>query len=116
MNIEEAKAKILQSVKDGAKVISPAGANYEEYLNTQIELLLSSLIEPIKIQVYSASYPEYGFEKYKKSEVWAIAKVENNWLLTLAGEMNFGLAFGKNQNEIIMLGYTSPDALAEWLG
>ncbi|MDG6100153.1 hypothetical protein EXU34_22085 [Alteromonas sp. ZYF713] len=85
-------------------------------MTAQIAKLKTFLIIPEKARVTSASFKQYDFERYKIGKVWAIAKAENNWLLTLDGEQEFALAFGNDINNLEMLGFSSSDALAEWLG
>lgn len=116
MNKDQAIEKILASIRDGAQVITPQGKVYEEYVKEQTEALLGNVIDPIRVNVVSASFPEYDFDRYKRSEVWAIAKSQTNWLLTLAEENEFALGFGDTAAEMMMLGFSSSDALAEWLG
>jgi hypothetical protein len=114
MTKEETIRKIEASISDGAQLITPKGKTYEEHLKEVTEVLFEHLIEPIEAKVTSACFPEYDFDKYKNSKVWAIANMEKSWLLTLDGENEFALGFGVSANNIMMHGFSSSDAVGEW--
>jgi hypothetical protein len=116
MTESDAISKLLVSFKDEPQVITPKGKTYEDYVEERKESLLNCVIKPVKVKVTSACFPEYYLEKYQSSIVWAISKWEDNWLLTLENENEFALAFGEGKDNIMMLGFSSSDALAEWLG
>jgi 6-phosphogluconate dehydrogenase (decarboxylating) len=114
MTKEEAIRKIEASISDGAQLITPKGKTYEEHLKDVTEVLFEHLIEPIEAKVTSACFPEYDFDKYKNSKVWAIANMGNSWLLTLENENEFALGFGDSADYIMMHGFSSSDAVGEW--
>jgi hypothetical protein len=116
MTESDAISKLLVSFKDDPQVITPKGKTYENYVEERKVGLLDCVIEPQKVKVTSACFPEYYLEKYQSSAVWVIAKWEDNWLFTLESENEFALAFGECKDSIMMLGFSSSDALAEWLG
>ncbi|MBY6189331.1 hypothetical protein KUV22_02770 [Microbulbifer agarilyticus] len=112
----DAVERIRKSIDSGAQVITPKGLIYEKYVESQTQFLLDHVIEPVQAKVTSACFPEYDFENYKNSEVWCIARSGNSWLLHNVNENEFALGFGESEASISMLGFSSPDALAEWLG
>ncbi|WP_226705225.1 hypothetical protein [Microbulbifer elongatus] len=116
MTKQDAIEKIEKSLAGGAQLITPKGKTYEEHLEEACRKLFANLIEPCKVSITSACFPEYDFSKYQNSVVWGIAKSENHWLLTLDKEAEFALGFGEEASNIMMLGFSSPDALGEWCG
>ncbi|MEL4284531.1 hypothetical protein ACE02Y_09010 [Shewanella xiamenensis] len=114
MTKSEAINKIKSSIAEGAQLITPEGKNYEEHLAEVSQVLLAHVIEPIPVVVTSACFPEHDYEKYRKSNVLAIAKKGKSWLLTLESENEFALGFGEKPDNIMMHGFSSPDAIGEW--
>jgi hypothetical protein len=108
--------KLMASFKDEPQVITLKGETYEKFVEERKARLLDRVIKPQKIKVTLACFPENYLAKYPSSVVWAIAKWDESWLLTLESENEFALAFGECKDNIIMLGFSSSDALAEWLG
>ncbi|XPF95299.1 hypothetical protein ACM9HF_04600 [Colwellia sp. RE-S-Sl-9] len=116
MNKSAAIFKINEAISDDSQVITPKGRDYDEYVIEVTDKLIANVIEPVKANVTSACFPEYYLDKYQSSEVWCIAQCKDNWLLTIASENEFALGFGDSPNNIMMLGFSSSDVLAEWLG
>ncbi len=114
MTKSEAINKIRSSIAEGVQLITPEGKSYEEHLTEVSQVLLAHVIEPIPVVLTSACFPEHDYEKYRKSNVLAIAKMGNNWLLTLESENEFALGFGEKPDNIMMHGFSSPDAVGEW--
>ncbi len=114
MNKVEAISKIKLSLLNGAQVIAPKTVDSDKFIEEQAVKLLSNVIEPVIVKITSACFPEYDYEKYLSSEVWAIAHDRDSWLLTLADENEFALGFGDSTNEIMMHGFSSSNALGEW--
>jgi hypothetical protein len=116
MTKTEAIAKIEASLLGEPQVITPKNSTYEIYVKERSIALIETVIEPKPITVNAACFPQYYLELYQNSSVWVIANSGDNWLLTLEGKPEFALAFGGNPNNLTMLGFSSSDALAEWLG
>ena len=114
MNKKEAIEKIQNSIADGVQVITPKGDTYESFVNKQAEKLLAHVIEPVVVNITSTCAPEGDYEKYKNTKVWAIANMNDSWLLTIETENDFALGFGKLPESIMMHGFSSSDALGEW--
>ena len=92
MNKKEAIEKIQNSIADGVQVITPKGDTYESFVNKQAEKLLAHVIEPVVVNITSTCAPEGDYEKYKNTKVWAIANMNDSWLLTIETENDFALA------------------------
>ena len=115
MNKEEALQKIHLSLSTvEAQVITPKGETYEKHVEKLAEMLIDSVIDPVRVNVTSACALEGEYELYKKSVVWGIARSRGSWLLTLENEMEFALGFGDSADNIMMHGFSSNDVLGEW--
>lgn len=114
MNKSEALLKIKSALTGDAQVIPPKGELYKDCVERLSRELLSYVIQPIKVKVVSTCAENGDFDKYKNSNVWAIAKNKYGWLLTLENENEFALGFGDDVNEIMMHGFSSSDVLGEW--
>ena len=114
MTREEAIEKVERSIAQGVQLITPKGKSYEAHIKEVVDTLMAHIIDPQQATITSASFPEYAFEKYKKSKVWAIAQMNGSWLLTLDGENEFALGFGGSPTDIMMHGFSSSDAVGEW--
>jgi len=115
MNKIEAIEKIQHSLDSKEpQIIPPGGREYKEYVKELTETLFECVIDPIKVKVVSSCAKDGDLEQFQNSVVWAIARRENDWLLTLDSENEFALAFGEDSEKLMMLGFCSPDALHEW--
>ncbi len=115
MTKKEAIAKIEYALSlENAHVIVPKGETYEQHVLRLSEILLDQVIEPVRVKVTSSIIEGADFENYKNSEVWAIARTKDNWLLTIWGLKEFALGFGANPESIMMHGCSSSDVLGEW--
>lgn len=115
MNKSEAIDKINHSLKnEKARVITPLGEVYEEYITKLGERLMDCVIEPVQVNITSKCAKEGDFDLYKNSVVFAIANHDGKWLLTLEDKTEFALGFGSAVNNIMMHGFSSSDALGEW--
>ncbi|EAR11298.1 hypothetical protein MED297_20462 [Reinekea sp. MED297] len=84
------------------------------HLEKTVAKLLASVIEPEVATMVSACLLEYDFERYKSSKVWAIVRQGDSWLLTIEDKDEFALGFGSSTKTIMMLGFSSADAVGEW--
>jgi hypothetical protein len=106
---------LIDSFKDELPGYYPKGNTYEKYVEDRKSRILDCVIEPQKIKVTLACFSENYLAKYQSSDVWAVAKWDDNWLLALESENEFALAFGECKDNIIILGFSSSDAPAQWL-
>lgn len=111
----EAFAKLTESFENEPRIITPKGLIYEDYVEECKSDLLKCVIEPVKVTVRAACFPEYDFTVYRSEVVWAIVKRQDSWLITIEGKNQFALAFGETAVQLMMHGFSSSDALAEWL-
>lgn len=95
-------------------MITPKGMVYKSYVAELAKSLMASVIEPVNVTVISTCAAEGDFAVYKKSVVWGIARSGDCWLLTLEAAAEFALGFGDDPSNIMMHGFSSPDALGEW--
>jgi hypothetical protein len=115
MNKEDAIAKISHSLStEEARIITPSGGSYPEYVEKLSRKLLACVIEPVEVKVTSTCIPAGDFEIYRNTKVWGIAQGGGSWLLTLENVNEFALGFGDDPMNIMMHGCSSPDALGEW--
>ena len=114
MNKSEAIAKIRAALVGDYQVITPKGETYDDFVRRQSRELLSNVITPVLVTVVSTCVKNGDIEKYQNGTVWAIARHENNWLLTLEKENQFALGFGEASSEIMLHGFSSSDVLGEW--
>lgn len=116
MNREQAIQKVEASLALGCHTAAPWVEGRESYIAEKAADLISCIIQPISATVVASPYPEYSFAEHQGSKVWAIARSGHTWLLTLDGKPDFALGFGQDPSSIEMLGFSSADALGEWLG
>jgi hypothetical protein len=114
MNKSQALSKIKAALSGNAQVITPKGESHEDFVQRLSNELLDNVITPVSATVVSTCAENGDFSKYNKSKVWAIAKHENSWLLTLEVENEFALGFGESPDNITMHGFSSSDVLGEW--
>lgn len=110
----EAENKIRQYITNEPQLITPKGLTFEEHVKFVTEQLLENVIVPVKSIVTSTCVSDGDFEKYAKADVWAIARRNDSWLITIYGQPDFALAFGTSPSELKMHGFSSSDVLAEW--
>ena len=114
MTKDDAVRKIKDSIAKGAQLSTPRGKTYEAHLAEVSKALFEHVIDPVPVTITSACFPEYDYENYRSSTVFAIAHMGNNWLLTLESESEFALGFGESPKDIMMHGFSSSDAIGEW--
>ena len=110
----EAENKIRQYIPKQPQLITPKGSTFDDHVKWVTEQLFKNVIVPVKSKVTSTCVNDGDFEKYAKANVWAIARRNDSWLLTIDGQPEFALAFGTNPSELKMHGFSSSDVLAEW--
>jgi hypothetical protein len=88
----------------------------EEYIRTQSDHLLAAVIEPQLVHVVGETYSHGVLKQLRSENVLALAREEEKWLLYRPTKGEFCLAYGENSYELTIWGFSSVDALAEWLG
>ena len=112
----QARQAIEASLARGSGTPSAGRSDRDAYLAERSQELLAALIDPVKASVERRSYDyeHKGIAEYE--EAFAIAQSGESWLLYLPAGAQFALAFGKQASSLSALGFSSTDALAEWLG
>ena len=112
---EEAIEKIENSINSVAPILRiPELEDEAKYIKRLTDLLFDSVIDPVKVQVKSTCVKGGDFALYENADVWGIARIDNNWLLTLENEIQFALGFGSEPSHIKMHGFSSADVLGEF--
>jgi hypothetical protein len=77
---------------------------------------MTALIEPVTVSVVNRTYDyeQKGIAEFNNA--FAVARLGESWLLYVPSVSRFALAFGKDPGSLLALGFSSSDALAEWLG
>ena len=116
MNKELAVSALKESFGRGSSTPSSWVADREAYIAEKCCELLDAVIEPALASI-SAEIYNYGVkQELEAAHVFAIAKLGTNWLVYSPEADRFSLAFGERPDKLTILGFSSSDALAEWLG
>lgn len=117
MNKADIVELLTESFKNGTSSPFVGVENWDDCVRIENEKLLSLAIEPIKVTAHTnewvRKHGEFPGEKY---EMYVIAGKEPDWLLFNPETECFSLAKGKISEKLILIGFASDDALAEWRG
>jgi len=87
-----------------------------EYLARETDRLLAAVVDACVATVVGEIY-QYGvYEQLKSEQPLAIAQDGERWLLLRPAKGEFALAYGPGAEQLTIWGFSSSDALAEWLG
>lgn len=116
MNKELAVSALKKSFSRGSSTPISWVADREAYIAEKCSELLDAVIEPVLASISAETY-NYGVkQELEAAHVYAIAKSGTNWLVYSPEADRFSLAFGEQPDKLTILGFSSSDALAEWLG
>jgi hypothetical protein len=116
MNRVQAIAAVQSSLEKGSSMPCTWPDDREAYIASESKKLLECVIDPSPAKIVAESF-NYGLkDKLDHVEVFAVARREDNWLLYVPESGEFSLAYGAAPDSLTILGFGSPDALAEWLG
>jgi hypothetical protein len=116
MNKELAVSALSASFSHGSSTPCTWAADREGYIAVKPSELLAAVIDPVLASIVAETY-NYGVkQELEFSPVYAIARAGTNWLLDSPQAGHFSLAFGERPESLTILGFSSNDALAEWLG
>ena len=90
----------------------------DAYISEQQQSLRESQIDPIRVKAvaFEHSQQHFGADNVVR-DYFAIAKQDETWLLYSPESGDFAKAFGHETSMPLgLLGFSSDDALAEWLG
>lgn len=116
MNKAEALAAIQASFKRGSNTPCSWAPDRDAYIAQQQSELLELVIEPVAANITDETY-SYGVkQELSSAPVFAIARRADAWLLYAPTTDVFSLAYGDGPADVSILGFSSSDALSEWLG
>ncbi|OYT86339.1 MAG: hypothetical protein CFE46_15960 [Burkholderiales bacterium PBB6] len=116
MNKAEAIAAISASFQSGSNTPCPWESDPADYIARKQRELLELVIEPVAVAITGEAFSHGVKQMLASAPAFAIARQEQNWLLIAPGSNVFSLAHGRSASELSILGFSSSDALAEWLG
>lgn len=118
MNIDatEARRAVQASLARGCATPDLGRSDRETYISEMADQLLGALIQPGKASVAGRTYDYEGMGLAEYENAYVVARRDDSWLLYMPDTARFGLAFGPNPDALTALGFSSHDALAEWLG
>lgn len=89
----------------------------DAFLKKEQRNLLELVIEPKKITATTSEWArQYGVLRAVDYEMYAIAGTGEHWLLYDPETRLFSLAEGRLDDRLVLVGWASDDALAEWKG
>ena len=93
-------------------------SDQEAYINEQKASLRASLISPRTVLAVGSVWAQkYAEADDQEREFVALASSGESWLLYCPRTGQFTKAFGSPDSRVLsLLGFSSEDALAEWLG
>ena len=113
----------IQALKDSLALPSGTPCTWREdrdvYIAEQTAALLERVIEPVAVQAVASAWAQkYVSDTDVAARSFiAVARHEDKWLLFDTESGMFSLAHGTEESMPLgLLGFASPDALAEWLG
>jgi hypothetical protein len=116
MNKELAVSALKESFSRGSSTPSTWAADREAYITEKCSELLDAVIEPALASISAETY-NYGVkQELEAAHVYAVARSGTNWLVYSPAAGRFCLAFGEGPDNLTILGFSSSDALADWLG
>jgi hypothetical protein len=118
-----ADASAIEALKDALARPSSTPCTWREdrdaYLAEQISALLAQVIEPVAVQAVSNDWAQKHIANTSGDirTLVAVARHDDKWLLFDPENGTFALAYGSTESMPLgLLGFSSNDALAEWLG
>jgi hypothetical protein len=116
MNKAEALAAIEASFEKGSNTPCSWAPDQNAYIAQKQSELLELVIEPVPANITGEAF-DYGVkQELSQAPLFAIAQRGDTWLLYAPASDMFSLASGDSPAAMSILGFSSSDALAEWLG
>jgi hypothetical protein len=116
MNKEAALAAIQASFKRGSSTPCSWAPDQNAYIAQKQSELLALVIEPVPVSITDETFTYGVKQQLSSSSVFAVARRADTWLLYEPTTDVFSLAHGDSPAAMSILGFSSSDALAEWLG
>ena len=92
------------------------GEGREAYLAEKAGELQAALIDPVVANVVGENFAYGVAAEFQAEPAFAVARRNDSWLLYRPACKEFSLAFGASHTHLTILGFSSSDALEEWLG
>ena len=120
METMDAKRLMRESLsipKEDCGAWSPPDRDRDEFLNERRSDLVKSLVEPYRVTVTpDRSARDFGEWKDRPYTMFVVAKGEKNSVLLINSETGwFSLGSVDASGIVYLLGFSSNDALAEWV-
>jgi len=118
MNAEESLRELEASLARPSATPCTWRADRDAYLAEMAANLRSHLISPMKVKAVASEWAQrYADQSSEVREMMALVRSEDTWLLYDPKQKVFAKAFGNNlEAPLSLLGFSSDDALTEWLG
>lgn len=116
MDASEARRTIAESLTQGSRTPCTWRSNRDAYIAEKSQELIAALIDPVMVSVVNRTYDHEHRGIAEFANAVAVARNGESWLLYIPNASHFALAFGKDAESLLALGFSSSDALAEWLG
>ena len=116
MNRERARQVLEESLGRGSNTPCTWAPDRAAYIAEYSDRLRQVLIDPVLVTVLRSAHDTDLLGRLSPCTVYALARTENHWLLYIEEFKEFALAFGSSERELSVIGFSSDDALAEWLG
>ena len=116
MNKAQALAVLQASFARGSSTPCTWTTDRVAYLSEKSSELLASAIEPVEISISGEVFSQSTSADLNTSRLFAIANEGHNWLIYSPERELFALAYGASLRDLNILGFSSDDALTEWLG
>jgi hypothetical protein len=118
MDIQSALKALEQSLARPSATPSGWRDDREVYLEECRQALREKLIDPVEVQAVAGAWAQQYANGDNQMRCYiALAREDATWLLYCPDTKEFAKAFGKDLKQpLSLLGFSSDDALAEWMG
>jgi hypothetical protein len=117
MNKDEVIKLLRGSFESPTSTPSLGASDRTVYIKECQERLIDHVVEPSIVDAYTSQWTKENTDfKSESYHMLLIAKDENRELLYNGETREFSLAIRNEKGKLYLVGYSSTDALAEWLG
>lgn len=117
MGTSEAAKALLKSLSQDSSTPDFGAENREDFLKAARDELRAVMIEPVPVTAFTTEWVRTYAELSEGSyEMLAVAGAGDFWLLYDPDTGLFSLANGSLEGKLVLVGFHSEDALAEWRG
>jgi hypothetical protein len=111
--------EVLQSIRNSiarGSATPTLGPDRGEYIRSASAELEAALIDPVPVTILGEANHHGLLEVLAQNDAIAVARSEDHYLGFIPNTGHFFLAYGPDTSRLHALGFSSTDALAEWLG